>query len=432
MAKDGLITMNNKEILRLQLIEKVDAKALKQKEASKLLKVSCRQIRRLLKAYRRQGAEGLVSKKRGMPSNNRICEEVKQNILAITKERYFDFGPTFLKEKLFENHNINVSRETLRKWLIAENIWSTKSCNKKRVRQLRERRSCFGELIQIDGSPHDWFEGRGDKCCLLVFIDDATGKIVHLRFEKTETTEGYFKAMLGYIKQYGLPLALYSDKHSIFRVNMPETTHEGETQFKRAMDDLGVRIIYANSAEAKGRVERTNQTMQDRLVKELRLAGISDIETANKFLPGFVEKHNKKFAVEPKDKNDAHRPLNISDEELNLIFSIQTTRTASKSLELSYENIVYQIQVAGYGYALRHAKILVCKDLNGTISLIYKNRKLEYKCYRKQKHNGAIVDAKVLNKTIDDFIKKSVWEKYNLALLQSATTVAVPAIVPTG
>lgn len=432
MAKDELITMSNKEILRLQVVEKVDTNRLKQSEASKLLQISCRQVRRLLKIYRREGAKGLVSKKRGMLSNNKICEEVRHNILAITKEKYIDFGPTFLKEKLFENHNIDISKETLRKWLIAENILSVKHRNKARIHQMRERRSCFGELIQIDGSPHDWFEGRRDKCCLLVFIDDATGRLMNLRFEETETTEGYFRTMLGYIKQYGLPIALYSDKHGIFRVNMPETKHEGETQFKRAMDTLGIKIIYANSAEAKGRVERANQTLQDRLVKELRLAGISDIETANKFLPEFIERHNKKFAVEPKSKNDMHRPLNLSDEELNFIFSIQATRIASKNLELSYDNVVYQIQVINQGYALRHAKILICKDLNGAVSLVYKNKKLEYKCYRKQKHNGAIVDTKILNKSIDEFISNSVWEKYDPALLQSAITVAIPAAVPTG
>ena len=174
MAKDGFITMNNNEILRLQVVESIDVKRLKHGEASKLLGISCRQVRRLLKAYRRQGAEGLVSKKRGIPSNNKIDEEVKQNILAITKEKYIDFGPTFLSEKLFENHNIDVSRETLRKWLIAENIWSAKCRSKARIHQLRERRSCYGELIQIDGSPHDWFEGRRDKCFLLVLIYDAT------------------------------------------------------------------------------------------------------------------------------------------------------------------------------------------------------------------------------------------------------------------
>jgi transposase len=432
MRREELIAMNNKEILRLQVIEKVETKRLRQNEAGKFLQISCRQVRRLLKSYRRQGAKGLVSKKRGMPSNNKICDEVKQRILAITKEKYVDFGPTFLREKLLENHNINVSRETLRKWLIAENIRSAKCRPKVRIHQLRERRNCFGELIQIDGSPHDWFEGRGDKCCLLVFIDDATGKIVHLRFEKTETTEGYFRAMLGYIKQHGLPIALYSDKHGIFRVNMPQTTHEGETQFKRAMDNLGVKTIYANSPQAKGRVERANKTLQDRLVKELRLAGVSDIETANKFLPNFIEEYNKKFAVEPKSKANAHRQLNLSDEELNLIFSIQTIRTVSRNLELSYNDTVYQIQVAGHGYTLRHAKILVCKDLSGAVNLIYKNKKLEYKFYRKQKRNGAIVDTKRLNQIMNEFIKNPVWEKYTVALLRSATTIATPAIVSTG
>ncbi len=432
MAKDELITMNNKEILRLQVIEKINAERLKQSEAGKLLQLSCRQVRRLLKSYRRQGAKGLVSKKRGMPSNNKICEEVKQNILTITKEKYIDFGPTFLREKLFENHNIDVSKETLRKWLIAENIWTSKRRSKARIHQLRERRSCFGELIQIDGSPHDWFEGRRNKCCLLVLIDDATGKLMHLRFVEAETTDGYFRAMLSYIKQHGLPLALYSDKHSIFRINKSHTAYEGETQFKRAMDALGIKISYANSAEAKGRVERANQTLQDRLVKELRLAGISDIETANKFLPGFIEKHNKKFAVEPKSSSNAHRPLNLTDEELNFIFSIRVSRTASKNLELGYNDIIYQIQVVDQGYTLHHAKILICKDLNGVVSLVYKNKKLEYKCYRKQKHNGAIVDTKALNRSIDKFINNHVWGKENLNLLQSAAIAATPAMVPTG
>jgi len=432
MDKEELITMNNKEILRFQTIEKIDTRRMKQKEAGKVLGLSCRQVRRLLKIYRQQGPKGLVSKKRNITSNNKICEEIKQNVLAITKERYIDFGPTFLREKLLENHNYDISKETLRKWLIADGIRLQKSHGKIRVHQMRERRSCFGELIQIDGSPHDWFEGRRDKCCLLVFIDDATSKIVHLRFEETETTEGYLKAMRDYVKQYGLPISLYSDKHSIFRVNMPETTHEGETQFKRAMGDLGIEIIYANSAEAKGRVERVNQTLQDRLVKELRLAGINDIETGNRFLPSFIEKHNIKFAVEPKSKNDAHRPLNLCDEELDLIFSIQDTRTTSKNFELSYYNTVYQIQVDGQGYTLRHAKILVCTNLDGAVSLVYKNKKLPYKCYKKQKHNGSTIDAKILNQHVDWFVKRSILELPNVALLQSTTTVATSAIAPTG
>ncbi len=175
-------------------------------------------------------------------------------MLDLIGSTYTDFGPTFLREKLIENHDINLSKETLRQLMIANALWNTKRRKSARIHQQRERRSQLGELVQIDGSPHDWFEGRREKCCLLVFIDDATGKILQLRFEETETTRGYFKATLDYIKQYGLPIAFYSDKHGIFRVNTQETTHEGETQFKRAMDNIGVEIIYANSPQAKGHV----------------------------------------------------------------------------------------------------------------------------------------------------------------------------------
>lgn len=427
----GDITMSRKEATRLGLIISCETKGLSNGEAAKMLSLSRRQTIRVRKCYRQHGAIGLVSKKRGAPSNNRIPENTKQEVLSLIRTKYEDFGPTFLQEKLIDNHNIALSKETLRQIMIANGLWDVSVRRKPRIHQQRERRSRLGELVQIDGSHHDWFEGRRGKCCLLAFIDDATGKILHLRFEEAETTEGYFRAMRDYIKQYGLPIALYSDKHGVFRVNAQEATHEGETQFKRAMDNLGIGIIYANSAEAKGRVERLNQTLQDRLVKELRMVDISDIETANRFLPGFTEKHNARFAVEPKDKGDAHRQPNCSKEALDLIFSIQALRTVSKNLELSYDNVVYQIQTAEPGYALRHAKIMVCKDLSGAISLIYKNKKLAYKCYRKQKHNGAIIDPKALNQRIDEFIKNPMWIK-SMVLLSSSTSVAMPAVIPTG
>ena len=317
MATEELITMSQQEVLRLQVIEKLKDRILSQREASKILKVSCRQIKRLVRVYRQQGAKGLVSKKRDKPSNNRLSEETKQNILALIKDKYIDFGPTFLGEKLLENHDITVSKETLRQLMVAENLWQTKRRKEAKVHQMRERRSRFGELSQIDGSPHDWFEGRGDKCCLIVFIDDATSRIVSLRFEETETTAAYFKAAKTYVTQYGLPMAFYSDKHGIFRVNMPNC--DSETQFGRAARELGIEIICAHSPQAKGRVERSNQTFQDRLVKEMRLLGISDIEAANAYLPEFRQKHNTKFAVEPKSNNDAHVKL-IGDENLDLIF----------------------------------------------------------------------------------------------------------------
>jgi len=427
----GDITMSRKETIRLEQIISIEAGRISHSEASKLLGLSRRQVVRIRKRYRLQGALGLISKRRGNPSNNRISESTRSKVLDLIGSTYTDFGPTFLREKLIENHDINLSKETLRQLMIANALWNTKRRKSARIHQQRERRSQLGELVQIDGSPHDWFEGRREKCCLLVFIDDATGKILQLRFEETETTRGYFRATLDYIKQYGLPIAFYSDKHGIFRVNAQETTHEGETQFKRAMDNIGVEIIYANSPQAKGRVERANMTLQDRLTKELRLAGISDIETANDFLPEFIKKYNQKFAVEPKSKTNAHRQLQLSDEELNLVFSTQAIRTASKNLELSYNNVVYQIQIAGQGYTMRHAKILVCEDLSGTVSLVYKNKKLDYKCYRKQKHNANTVDAKSINKKIDGFIRKSLWTNYSEALLRSSRIITLPAIAPT-
>lgn len=419
MATEALITMNQKEVLRLQVIEKLNDGRLGQSEASKLLGVSCRQIRRLLKAYRQHGAKCLVSKKRGKPSNNRICKEVRKNILAIVKERYVDFGPTFLGEKLLENHNIAVSKETLRQLMVSENIWRTKRRKKARIHQMRERRSCFGELVQIDGSPHDWFEGRGEKCCLLVFIDDATGKLLNLRFEEAETTAGYFRAVKEYVTKYGLPMAFYSDKHSIFRVNIPGC--EKITQFGRAAEELGIEIICANSPQAKGRVERANQTLQDRLIKEMRLRGISDIKAANAYVPEFIESYDKKFSVEPKSSVDAHVKLS-GNEDLDLIFCFKENRVLSKNLELSYYSTIYQIKTEDNGYKLRHAEVTICEDLEGKVTIIYKGEKLNYSCYRKQRKTTEIVTAKALNRKIDSIARKRYipaadhpWRQYKTA-----------------
>ena len=403
MATEELITMSQQEVLRLQVIEKLKDRALSQSEASKILKISCRQIKRLLRLYKQQGANGLVSKKRNKPSNNRINEATKQNILALVKEKYIDFGPSFLGEKLLENHNISVSKETLQQLMISENIWTTKRRKKARIHQMRERRSCFGELIQIDGSPHDWFEGRGEKCCLLVFIDDATSEIVNLRFEEAETTAGYFRAAREYITKYGIPIAFYSDKHNIFRINMPGCY--GVTQFGRVAQELGIEIICANSAQAKGRVERANQTLQDRLIKEMRLRGISDIKTANAYLPEFQEQHNKKFAVEPKSSADAHVKL-IGNKNLDLVFCFKEDRKLSKNLELSYYNTIYQIKAENSGYRLRHALVKVCEDLKGKVTIIYKGEELNYSCYEKQKRTAEIVGSKALNNKVDSIVKK--------------------------
>jgi hypothetical protein len=234
--------------------------------------------------------------------------------------------------------------------------------------QLRPRRSCVGELVQIDGSHHDWFEGRRDKCCLLVFIDDASGQLQQLRFEEAETTFGYFAATRSYIKAHGRPLAYYSDKHGVFRVNRPESQSDKSTQFERALQALDIQLICANSPQAKGRVERANGTLQDRLVKELRLRNISDIEAANAFMPTFMADYNRRFAVVPSSAVNAHREALPTEEVMDFIFSFQETRRLSKNLELSYLNEIFQVNSTTPGYTLRGATVTVCQARDGSIS----------------------------------------------------------------
>jgi hypothetical protein len=230
-------------------------------------------------------------------------------------------------------------------------LWEAKRQKKARHHPQGARRDCFGELIQIDGSPHDWFEGRGAKCCLLVAIDDATSRLCSLHFEPSETTAGYFKLMCKYISQYGLPLATYSDRHGIFRINLPNVSEDTETQFGRAAWELGIEVICARSPEAKGRVERVNQTLQDRLIKEMRLSGISTIEAANAYLPTYMAAHNKRFSVAAKSTEDAHRRELPEPKVHDFILSHQEERKLTKNLEISYSNMIYQVKtnISGNG-----------------------------------------------------------------------------------
>ncbi len=275
--------MTQKAIDRLSVIQQVVNRQLRQREAAVQLGLSIRQVKRLVARFRQEGPPGLVSRHLGRRPGNALSKAVRQEIMGLVHERYADFGPTLACEKLVEQHGYRLSVETLRQWMIAEGLWKPKKRKAARIHQRRPRRPCPGELVQIDGSPHDWFEGRGPCCTLIVFIDDATSKLMALHFVPAETTWAYLQTLRVYLAKYGRPVALYSDKHSIFRVNYPE--REGElTQFTRALKTLDIEPIHANTPQAKGRVERANQTLQDRLVKELRLAGISDIEAANAFL----------------------------------------------------------------------------------------------------------------------------------------------------
>ena len=357
---DELLEMSAKELNRLEVMQQLVEKRMSQREAGPLLQLSTRQIKRLLRAFREEGAAGLVSKHRGRPGNNRLPEAVKRKALNLLKTKYKGFGPTLAHEKLVEREKLKLSDESVRQLMLAEELWKPRKAKKVETHQLRERRACFGELIQIDGSPHDWFEGRAPACVLLVFIDDATGNLVQLLFVECESFFSYCQAAEGYFKQSGKPVAFYSDRHGIFRVNVPSRgSGEALTQFGRAMQELDIQIICANSPQAKGRVERVIQTLQDRLPKEMRLRGIANLIDGNAYLPEFIQDFNQRFAVEARSSVDAHRPL-TAKEDLARILTWQETRTLSKNLTLQFQKTVYQIQTQRPSYALRNAQVTVC------------------------------------------------------------------------
>lgn len=394
---DELLEMSAKELNRLEVMQRLVEKQMSQREAGTLLQLSTRQIKRLLRAYRRRGAAGLVSKHRGRKSNNRLSADVKKRALNLLKTKYKGFGPTLAHEKLVEKEKLKLSDESVRKLMIAEDLWKPRKAKKVEIHQLRERRACFGELIQIDGSPHDWFEGRAPACVLLVFIDDATGNLVQLLFVEQESFFSYCQAAEGYFRQSGKPVAFYSDRHGIFRVNVPSRgSGEALTQFGRAMQELDIQIICANSPQAKGRVERVIQTLQDRLPKEMRLRGIANLIDGNAYLPEFIQDFNQRFAVEPRSSVDAHRPL-TAKEDLARILTWQETRTLSKNLTLQFEKVVYQLQTQRPAYALRNAQVTVCVNAQEDMTILYKGKALPYSIYKQQTKQAEIVSTQQLN-----------------------------------
>jgi len=409
---DELLTMSTRELTRLEVMQRLKAKRLTQKEAAKMLGISIRQVKRLYQAYREHGAKGLVSQRRGKPSNHRLDAGIAQQALDLIKAKYEDFGPTLAHEKLTEVHKLQLSRETVRQIMIAEKIWKPKRAKHPPAHQMRERRACLGELVQIDGSDHDWFEGRGPRCSLLVFIDDATGQLMELWFVPHESFFGYCEASRHYFERCGKPVAFYSDKHSIFRVNQEQTLSQGSglTQFGRAMQELDIQIICANTPQAKGRVERVNQTLQDRLVKELRLQGISNIEHANAYLPQFREDFNRRFAVAPRSTHNAHRPLS-KNENLEVIFTHQETRTLSKNLTLQFNKVIYQIQSARPDYALRNAQVTVCQPAKGEITILYNHKPLAFTLFHKPARQAEVADTKTVDHKIHIPAPDHPWRK---------------------
>ena len=333
----GLVIMSERELNRIEVLSQVVDRRMTVISAANVLGLSRRQVHRLLKDFLTKGPAAIRHKARGRRSNNRIDPGVRDFAVTLIKENYLDFGPTFAAEMLAEHHDLNVSRETLRKWMQDAGIWLSRK-QRRTFHQPRLRRECLGELIQIDGSDHRWFEDRGPPCTLLVFIDDATSTLMQLQFVKSESTFSYFNALEGYLADHGRPVAFYSDKHTVFRVaNQSAKSGHGMTQFGRALNELNIEILCANSSQAKGRVERANRTLQDRLVKELRLAGISDMVAANAFLPGFTERYNARFAKAPRRADNLHRPMNIEPDRLRDVFCFRDERYVDRNLVLRYD-----------------------------------------------------------------------------------------------
>ena len=365
---NGLLTMSGKEIDRLMIITQVEENKITVLEAAELLVLSQRQIYRMLKRIRAEGTKGIIHRLRGRKSNRGYPKELKEKIISIYRKQYSDYGPTLYSEMLIEYHNISLNRETVRNWLREESI--TTSLRKKRPhRRKRERRSCYGELIQFDGSYHDWFEGQGAECCLLNCVDDATGK-VYLKFVISENTQDVMMSMWEYVKNNGIPRSIYTDRASVYYA-------EGKlTDFGRAMKELGVELIFAKSPQAKGRVERTNRTLQDRLIKALRREGISNIAEANNYLQKkFIKEFNKRFAakLELPDVHKSAKGYNLKE-----IFCFKTYRQVRNDYTINLGGGYIQLLKGTSPLPRPKQDVTVSKFLNGEMHIYFNGQELNF------------------------------------------------------
>ncbi len=394
MERQDILPMSVKEIDKLKVIHEVLQKRLKQRQAARQLGLSTRQVIRLCKRVRREGNRGLLHRLRGLPSNHQLKAGLLDEALLQVKTLYPDFGPTFANEKLEKLHEITLSTRTLRQGMIQAGLWRPRKHTVKH-RAWRERRACVGELVQLDGSDHDWFEGRGPRCALLIFIDDATSRILYGTFIPVENTLNLLSAAKAYLLLHGRPSAFYVDKDSIYKINR-QTTIEEElrdekplTQFSRAMQELDIAVIAAHSPQAKGRVERGFLTHQDRLVKELRLAGISTMEAANRFLQEvYIPDHNARCAVSPANHTDAHRPL-LASHRLQETLSLRTARVVANDFSLRFHKQFFQI-TDGQPVRVRPKEtVLVEIRLDGSTHLRFKDHYLRFKPFSKRSAHPA-------------------------------------------
>ena len=377
MAGKRIIMATQEELRRLHVIEKVLEERLKQVEAAEILSLSSRQIRRMVKRVKREGQRGIVHRSRGRPSNRKLPDQLKDKVIKLYRGSYKDFGPTLACEKLLERDGVSISDETLRRWLIEAGDW--KRIRKRRKhRQWRERKGHPGEMVQIDGSHHAWFEDRGELCVLMGYIDDATGDVFG-RFYDYEGTMPAMDSFRRYIRRRGLPLKVYLDGHSTYKsTSKPTIQEELEgveplSEFERALKELGVEVSHAHSPQAKGRIERLFRTFQDRVIKEMRLRGIRTIEEGNRFLAEYLPVYNKRFSVRPREKEDLHRAL-PKGMDLNAILCMKTERTLRNDFTVAHNHKLYQIEEA-----TKASKVIVQDRMDGSMRITYQGQALRFR-----------------------------------------------------
>ncbi len=377
------LAITSKEMRQEKILKKLEKKEINQAQASKILKITKRQVRNKLKRYINDGVSGLIHKNRGRTSTRKWDPTKEKLAIDLLKSEWKGFGPKFASEKLNELHEVKISAETLRKAMIKAHVWFPK---KKRAdaRKRRERKAVFGIMIQLNGSPHAWFENRGPKCTLLVFIDDATSKIVWLEFVKSESVKDVMTAARHYFEKYGLPVSFYVDHGSVFSVNLNNKDRLLLSQFERAMKELGIEVIHAHSPQAKGRVERANKTLQDRLIKDMRLANISTMEQGSQFVQnGYIEKHNAQFAVEARKHGNAHRELENYD--LDKILCIKDNRKIQNDFVVSYKNRLLQLTKQKRAYIRPKEVVTVYEQFDNTIMLGIRGYDLAFKEIKERK-----------------------------------------------
>jgi transposase len=384
------LRMSLKERIRLDAMNRLTRKEMTVVAAAELAGVSLRQMRRLWKRFKVQGAGGLLHRLRGRSSNRGLGQAFTDRVVKLHQEKYADFGPTLACEKLAEQ-GLALSPNTLTAMLKERGLWQRRR-RRGRHRKRRERRACLGALVQMDGSHHDWFEGRGGKCVLMVMIDDATSR-TYARFYSAETTDAAFDVFGRWVKRQGIPRALYVDRHSIYR---DEDHPDRPTQFGRAMKGLSVELIQAHSPQAKGRVERRNAVFQDRLVKEMRLRKINDIASANIFLEGkFLEEINGRYAVTPRQDEDLHRPVERGT-ALEEVLCVQEQRVVGQDWCVRWQNRWLQIDAGHAALALPRRRVLVKHLANGQLILEYKRDRLTC-CELKAKPAAAKQKKSIVN-----------------------------------